>query len=94
MILVCEGRAEERHDPVTHRALEVGEEHGDLLALAFEGALGGEDLLGKVLGGVGLGRDTGSITASTSGTQVLRILPAPVNGTTTLEPSHTMSTLC
>ena len=39
-----------------HRALEIGEEHGDLLALAFEGALRGEDLLGEVLGGVGLGR--------------------------------------
>ena len=39
-----------------HRALEVGEEHGDLLALALEGALRGEDLLGEVLGGVGLGR--------------------------------------
>ena len=37
-----------------HRALEVGEEHGDLLALAFEGGLRGEDLLGEVLGGVGL----------------------------------------
>ena len=35
-----------------HRALEVGEEHGDLLALAFEGGLGGEDLLGEVLRGV------------------------------------------
>ena len=39
-----------------HRALEVGEEHRDLLALALEGGLGGEDLLGEVLGGVGLGR--------------------------------------
>ena len=38
-----------------HRALEVGEEHGDLLALALERALRGEDLLGEVLGGVGLG---------------------------------------
>ena len=38
-----------------HRALEVGEEHGHLLALAFEGGLRGEDLLGEVLGGVGLG---------------------------------------
>ena len=38
-----------------HRALEVGEQHGDLLALALEGALRGEDLLGEVLGGVGLG---------------------------------------
>ena len=31
-----------------HRALEVGEEHRDLLALAFQGGLGGEDLLGEV----------------------------------------------
>ena len=38
-----------------HRALEVGEEDRDLLALAFEGGLGGEDLLGEVLGGVRLG---------------------------------------
>ena len=37
-----------------HRALEVGEEHGDLLALALERRLGGEDLLGEVLGGVRL----------------------------------------
>ena len=37
-----------------HRALEVGEEHGDLLALALQRGLGGEDLLGQVLGGVGL----------------------------------------
>ena len=39
-----------------HRALEVGEENGHLLTLAFERALGGEDLLGEVLGGVGLRR--------------------------------------
>jgi len=37
-----------------HRALEVGEQHGDLLALAFEGALQGEDLLGEVLWSVAL----------------------------------------
>jgi hypothetical protein len=37
-----------------HRALEVGEEDGDLLALAFESALGGQNLLGEVLGGVRL----------------------------------------
>ena len=37
-----------------HRALEVGEEHRHLLALALEGSLGGEDLLGEVLRGVGL----------------------------------------
>ena len=42
-----------------HRALEVGEEHGDLLALALQGGLGGEDLLGEVLWGVRLrGRRT------------------------------------
>ena len=38
-----------------HRALQVGEQHGDLLALAFQGGLGGEDLLGQMLRGVGLG---------------------------------------
>src|SRR5262249_52261624 len=37
-----------------HRALEVGEEYGRLFAFAFEGIFGGEDLLGKVLGSVGL----------------------------------------
>src|SRR5215467_1694118 len=38
-----------------HRALEVGEEHRDLLALAFEGRLGGQDPLSEVLGRVRLG---------------------------------------
>ena len=43
-----------------HRALQVGEEHRDLLPLAFEGGLRGEDLLGEVLGGVGVrGREPG-----------------------------------
>ncbi len=37
-----------------HRALEVGEEDRDLLALAFEGTLGRQDFLGEVLRGVGL----------------------------------------
>ena len=32
-----------------HRAFEVGEKDGDLLALAFQGGPGGEDLLGQVL---------------------------------------------
>jgi len=36
-----------------HRAFQVGEEHRDLLALALEGGLRREDLLGKVLGRVG-----------------------------------------
>ena len=39
-----------------HRALEVGEEHGHLLALALEGGLGREDLLGEMFGRVGLRR--------------------------------------
>ena len=39
-----------------HRALEVGEEHRDLLALALQGGLRGQDLLGEVLGRVALGR--------------------------------------
>jgi len=37
-----------------HRALEVGEEDRDLLALALQGSLGGENLVGQVLGSVGL----------------------------------------
>ena len=37
-----------------HGTLEVGEEHRDLLAFAFESAPGGEDLLGEVLRGIGL----------------------------------------
>src|SRR5262249_38895213 len=37
-----------------HRALQIGEEHRDLLSLPLERALRGEDLLGEVLGGVGL----------------------------------------
>ena len=36
-----------------HRALHVGEEDGHLLALAFEGAARGEDLLGEMLRRVG-----------------------------------------
>jgi hypothetical protein len=39
-----------------HGPLQVSEEHGDLLALPFEGRLRGEDLLGEVPGSVGLGR--------------------------------------
>ena len=38
-----------------HRALHVGEEDRDLLALAFERAARGEDLLGEMLRGVGAG---------------------------------------
>jgi hypothetical protein len=43
-----------------HGALEVGEQDRDLLALAFEGGLRREDLLGEMPRGVGLGSgDTG-----------------------------------
>jgi hypothetical protein len=38
-----------------HRALQIGEQHGDLLALALQRALRRKDLLREVLGGVGLG---------------------------------------
>jgi hypothetical protein len=38
-----------------HGSLQVGEEDRDLLSLAFERRLGGEDLLGEVLRGVSLG---------------------------------------
>ena len=43
-----------------HRALEVGEEDRDLLALAFERAPGGEDLLGEVLRRVAVRRALGT----------------------------------
>ncbi len=36
-----------------HRALEIGEEHGDGLALALEGAPRVQDLVGEMCGGVG-----------------------------------------
>ena len=42
------------------RALEVGKQHGDLFALAFQGAAGGENLLREIGRGVGewhLGRE-------------------------------------
>jgi hypothetical protein len=38
-----------------HRALEVGKQHRDLLALAFQGAAGSQDLLGEIRRGVGQG---------------------------------------
>ena len=40
-----------------HGALQVSEEHGHLLALAFQGRARGEDLFGKVPWRVGLRRD-------------------------------------
>ena len=39
-----------------HRSFEVGEEHGDLLALALEGGARGQDLVGEMLGRVALRR--------------------------------------
>jgi hypothetical protein len=92
MVLLRDGRTEERHDAIAHhlvdgalvamdglhhafedgienfasflgiavseqlhRALQIGEEDGDLLALALEGGLRREDLRGEMLGGVRLG---------------------------------------
>ena len=92
VVLVGDGRAEQRHDAVAgvlvhrafeavhavgedgeeaiedavpflrihllgqfHRALDVGEQDGHLLALAFEGGLGLQDFVGEVFGRVGKG---------------------------------------
>jgi hypothetical protein len=93
MVLLCQGGAEQGHDPVAHHLvdgafivvdgfhhsfkyrieelarvlgiavgqqlqgpLQVRKKHGNLLALAFQRALGGYDLLGDVLGGVRIRR--------------------------------------
>src|SRR5262245_52733437 len=51
-----------------HRSFKVGEQHGDLLALAFESRLGGEDLLGQVLRGMASGEmKRGSLGGASSG---------------------------
>jgi hypothetical protein len=44
-------------EPLRERreARDVGEEHGDLLALSFQRASGGQDLVREVLGSVALG---------------------------------------
>ena len=65
MDAVGEDREEAIHDPMPllgvdllgeiHRPLHVGEKHRHLLALAFEGAARGEDLLGEVTGGIASG---------------------------------------
>jgi hypothetical protein len=48
-----------------HGALQVGEEHGDLLALSLEGALRRQDLLGQMPRGIGLrGCERGWLLAS------------------------------
>jgi hypothetical protein len=39
-----------------HRALHIGEQHGDLLALAFESGARGENFVGEMFGSVGAGR--------------------------------------
>ena len=44
-----------------HRALDVGEQHGDLLPLTLEGCPRGEDLIGEVLGRVTRGRGKAGI---------------------------------
>ena len=56
-----------------HGTLEVGEQDGHLLALPFQGGLGGEDFLGQVLGGVGLrgGRTSRGRGASGDGVAAL-----------------------
>ncbi len=38
-----------------HRALDIGEQHGDLLALAVDGRPCGEDLIGEMPGRVSFG---------------------------------------
>jgi hypothetical protein len=63
MILVRDRGEETIHDPVplfgidllgeAHRTLHVAKEHRHLFPLPFESATGGQDLLGKVLRGVG-----------------------------------------
>jgi hypothetical protein len=41
-----------------HRPLEIGEQDGDLLALALESSLRGEDLLGEVAWSIAVGGKT------------------------------------
>ena len=47
-----------------HGALEIGKQHGDLLALAFQGTAGGEDLLREIGWGVGEGGGAGAGAAA------------------------------
>src|SRR5262245_22333850 len=54
-----------------HRALEVAEEDRDLLAFALERGLGGQDLLGEVLGEIGLGRRSRASRGGGGGTDGL-----------------------
>src|SRR5256885_11756199 len=50
-----------------HRALEVGEEHGHLLALAFQRSLRGKDAFGEMLGRIGLRRSGGPYSRGARG---------------------------
>ena len=62
-----------------HRALEVGKQHGDLLALAFQGTAGGENFLRQIGWGVGEGclvRVAGAAAAA-AGAVPRRSRPAP-----------------
>ena len=58
---------------VLHRALHVGEEHRDLLALALERGTGAEDLLGEMRRGIRCGR---SLSESRSSRQRGAAAPA------------------
>src|SRR5262249_31506188 len=59
-----------------HRALEVGEQDRDLLALALEGGLRGENLLGEMLGGIRLWRAEPRLDAALCCRQRLATTPA------------------
>src|SRR5262245_54657219 len=74
-----------------HRALHVGEEHGHLLALAFDGAAGGENLLREVGRGVGAGVGTGRRDGwrSSRSRQRRRALAAELEPGWILEPAGT-----
>jgi hypothetical protein len=60
-----------------HRALEIGEQHGDLLPLALQGTLGAEDLLDEVLGGVAFRRAESRARHCRLGLGSAEPLPAP-----------------
>ena len=49
---------------------EVGKQHRDLLALAFQGAAGGQNFLGKVLWGVGQGSRSCAVAGAATGSSV------------------------
>ena len=57
-----------------HGAFEVGKQHGDLLAFAFQGAAGGEDFLREI--GWGVGRVAPVEGGSADGTRAVRRRPS------------------